>query len=53
MLLENKYIVKNNDEYDIGLKFLRIGEYARNRHSISTIGPLEIDKLGPPNERIC
>lgn len=44
-LLKSKYIVKDDDEYDIGLKFLRMGEYARNRHPISTVGPPEIEKL--------
>jgi IclR family acetate operon transcriptional repressor len=30
-LLENGYLVKTDDVYDIGLKFLNFGEYARSR----------------------
>ena len=52
-LLDSKYIVKNGNEYDVGLKFLQMGESARNRHPISKVGPPEIDKLAQPmNSRI-
>lgn len=52
-LLEKKYIVKNDGEYDIGLKFLRIGEYARNRHAVSRVGPPEIDKLADQTKELA
>lgn len=52
-LLENKYIVKNENEYDIGLKFLRIGEYARSRHTVSQVGPPEIDKLAEESNELA
>jgi len=44
-LLNRDYIVKKNGTYDVGLKFLRVGEYARSRHDIAQVGPDEIDKL--------
>ncbi|MEF8901188.1 MAG: IclR family transcriptional regulator [Halovenus sp.] len=44
-LLNKNYIVKENGTYNVGLKFLRVGEYARNCHDIAQVGPDEIDKL--------
>jgi DNA-binding IclR family transcriptional regulator len=44
-LLNKDYIVKENGTYDVGLKFLRVGEYARSRHDVAQVGPGEIDKL--------
>lgn len=52
-LLEKKYIVKDGNEYDIGLKFLRMGEYARNCHPISTVGPPQIDKLADQTNELA
>lgn len=44
-LLNRDYIVKENGTYNVGLKFLRVGEYARSRHDVAQVGPDEIDKL--------
>jgi DNA-binding IclR family transcriptional regulator len=44
-LLRKNYIVKENGTYDVGLKFLRVGEYARSRHDIAQVGPDEVEKL--------
>ncbi len=44
-LRRNEFVTKQGPEYDIGLRFLQFGEYARDRRGIATIGPPEIDKL--------
>jgi len=44
-LLNKNYIVKEDDTYDVGLKFLRVGEHARSCHDVARVGPDEIDKL--------
>jgi len=44
-LLNRGYVVRENGAYDVGLKFLRVGEYARSSHEISQVGPDEVDKL--------
>lgn len=44
-LLNAEYLVKEDETYHVGLKFLRVGEYARSRHDIARVGPDEIDKL--------
>lgn len=44
-LRRNEYVTKHGPEYDVGLRFLQLGEYARDRRGIATIGPPEIDKL--------
>lgn len=52
-LLKNEYIVKNGGEYNVGLKFLRIGEDARSRLPLSRIGPKEIDKLAERTQEVA
>lgn len=44
-LLNENYIVKENETYNVGLKFLRVGEHARNCHDVAQVGLTEIDKL--------
>ncbi|WP_129115497.1 IclR family transcriptional regulator [Halegenticoccus tardaugens] len=44
-LERNEYVTKREGTYDIGLRFLQLGEYARNRRRVTKIGPPEIDKL--------
>jgi IclR family transcriptional regulator, acetate operon repressor len=44
-LWRNEYVVKNDGLYDVGLRFLQLGEHARDRRRVATIGPPEIDKL--------
>lgn len=43
-LLNLGYVV-HGDEYEVGLKFLRIGEYARAKREILKVGKTEVDKL--------
>ncbi len=44
-LIKNKYIIRENDTYDVGLRFLRLGEYSRTRHRVFEIARPEIDSL--------
>lgn len=44
-LRRNEYVTKHGSAYDVGLRFLQLGEYARDRRGIATIAPPEIDKL--------
>lgn len=44
-LRRSEYVTKQGSEYGVGLRFLQLGEYARDRRGIATIGPPEIEKL--------
>ena len=44
-LRRNEYVTKQGSEYAVGLRFLQLGEYARDRRPVATIAPPEIDKL--------
>lgn len=44
-LRRNEYVTKQDSQYAVGLRFLQLGEYARDRRRIATIAPPEIDKL--------
>ncbi|MFC7222484.1 IclR family transcriptional regulator [Halalkalicoccus sp. GCM10025322] len=44
-LRRNEYVTKQDSQYAVGLRFLQLGEYARDRRQIATIAPPEIDKL--------
>lgn len=44
-LRHHEYVTKIDGQYEVGLRFLQLGEYARNRKQIATLGPPEIDKL--------
>ena len=52
-LLNRNYIVKEGGTYNVGLKFLRVGEYARNCHDIARVGPDEIDKLADKSNEMA
>ncbi|MFC7157275.1 IclR family transcriptional regulator [Halomarina halobia] len=51
-LERNEYVVKRDDTYDIGLRFLHLGEYARNRRLLSRVGPPEIDTLAEQTDEM-
>lgn len=44
-LLERRYIVKTDDAYHVGTRFLEIGEFARNRMKIYEIAKPEVQEL--------
>jgi DNA-binding IclR family transcriptional regulator len=44
-LREKNFIVKNDDQYEIGLQFLLSGEYVRNRNTLYRYGKEEVDEL--------
>jgi len=44
-LVNREYLVKEGDEYQIGLSFLGLGAYARNRTDIYETARKEVDKL--------
>lgn len=44
-LANREYLSKEGDEYHIGLSFLSLGVYARNRNDIYDAARLEVDKL--------
>ncbi|MFC6838012.1 IclR family transcriptional regulator [Halomarina ordinaria] len=51
-LERNEYVVKRDGTYDVGLRFLHLGEYARNRRLLSRVGPPEIDKLAEQTDEM-
>lgn len=44
-LSQNHYLVKNGDEYRVGLRFLELGDQARSNEQIYQISQERIDKL--------
>ena len=44
-LVKKEYVVQDNDVYDVGLRFLRLGEYSRNRNRLCSIARPEIESL--------
>lgn len=44
-LHRNNYLVKDGNEYCVGLRFLELGDHARNYRNIYNIGKGKIDKL--------
>lgn len=44
-LRQEEYVVKDGDEYRVGLRFFELGAYARNRMKIHNIARPEIDEL--------
>ncbi len=44
-LVNREYLVKEGDKYQIGLSFLGLGAYARNRTEIYETARPEVDKL--------
>jgi len=44
-LTQEEYLIKENNQYYIGARFLQLGDYARSRRKLFTIAQPEIDKL--------
>ena len=44
-LIEGEYVVREGDTYDIGLRFLRLGEYSRTRQEVLSFARPEIESL--------
>jgi DNA-binding IclR family transcriptional regulator len=44
-LANREYVVKEGDEYHVGLAFLGLGAYARKRNEIYRVARAEVDKL--------
>lgn len=44
-LRDAEYVVKEGDRYDVGLQFLNLGEYSRNRLKLYDVARPEIDEL--------
>lgn len=44
-LRENQYLVKHDNEYRVGLRFLELGDRARNYRKIYRVGKRNVDKL--------
>jgi len=44
-LLKNEYVVKNGDQYELSLKFIDLGEYAKSRLDIYDVVTDELDDL--------
>jgi len=44
-LLDNEFIVKHDETYEIGLRFVDMGKYARNQIDIYEIAKAEVDRL--------
>jgi DNA-binding IclR family transcriptional regulator len=44
-LEENKLVVRDGDEFRLGLRFFEYGEHVKNRHKIYEVGVSEADKL--------
>ncbi|WP_324760458.1 IclR family transcriptional regulator [Haloarcula sp. GH36] len=44
-LTDNEYVVKHGDTYEISLRFVDIGEYAKNQIDIYEVAKEEVDRL--------
>ena len=44
-LRRNQYLVKDGEEYRIGLRFLELGDRARNHRKVYLVGQRDVDKL--------
>ncbi|MFB6178198.1 MAG: IclR family transcriptional regulator [Halorientalis sp.] len=52
-LEEHGYVVKKNDEYQLGLQFLNIGGYTRNRMDLYKIAEPEVQKLAQKTNELA
>ncbi|MFC7132325.1 MULTISPECIES: IclR family transcriptional regulator [Salinibaculum] len=50
-LSENGFVVKQDDEYVLALKFISFGEYVRNQHALYRHGKPHIDELARETEQ--
>lgn len=46
------YVVRENDEYRTGLKFLQVGERARKQHALYRVAHPEVEKLADKTDEI-
>jgi DNA-binding IclR family transcriptional regulator len=44
-LTQEEYLIKENNQYYIGTRFLQLGDYSRSRRKLFTIARPEVDKL--------
>jgi len=44
-LTQEEYLVKKNNQYYVGTRFLQLGDYARSRRKLFTIAQSEVNKL--------
>lgn len=44
-LRANEYVVKEGDTYDVGMRFLDVGDYARNRKTLYKLAKEKVKKL--------
>jgi DNA-binding IclR family transcriptional regulator len=44
-LVQHRFVVKENDQYELGLRFLIFGEYVRNNNILYQIGEPEVQEL--------
>lgn len=51
-LVDEEFVVKSNDEYQLGLRFFEFGEYTRNRQQIYQVAKPEIDKLAKETDEL-
>ena len=52
-LLEEGYIIKQNDKYRLGLRFAELGEQSKASYDIYTIGAGEVDDLAEKTDELC
>lgn len=52
-LEQNGYLVNKNGEYYVGLRFLELGESARNRQQIYELGRSEVEKLANESSELA
>ncbi len=51
-LKDNQYVTREGDDYDLGLRFLNLGDYARNRKEIYRLAEPKVEQVAEEtNER--
>lgn len=51
-LLEHGFVVKEEDQYQVGIRLFEFGEYIRNRKRIYKVGAPEVDNLAEQTEEL-
>lgn len=51
-LVDKEYVVQEDGKYDIGLRFLRLGEYSRTRNRLFSIARPEIESLATETDEL-
>lgn len=49
----HRLVVEEDGEYHVGLRFLELGNYARNRHSFYSIGKPLVDQITQETQESC